>query len=427
MTKKTVLMACTALVLALAACNGDGGDDAPPPVTIDAGTPNTVSIWSETAATTVNQPNAAIGTPEERSANYAFDLASVHVAMYDAVVAIAGGRAPLIATPAAPVSGASQEAAAAAGAYTVLRGLFPSRASLYQPTYDASLASVTDATARERGVAVGTEVGTAVLAARANDGRLTALPTFVAGVAPGQYRGPGTVGRSRPFVRTFALTSAGQFRAPGPNALTSPAYAADFAETASLGAASSGARTAAQATSARFHSEPPTFFWPRNFRPLMMRPQSLAENARIGAMLWASHADAIIACFESKWLYLHWRPFSAIPLGTDDGNPLTTADPAWTPFLPTPGHPEYPAAHGCAAGAAGETIARYFGTRQVSFELSSTVSGSTQRYADIDAFIADVTIARIAGGMHFRRAMVDGEAIGTKSAAWLAEQKMLRR
>jgi hypothetical protein len=30
-----------------------------------------------------------------------------------------------------------------------------------------------------------------------------------------------------------------------------------------------------------------------------------------------------------------------------DGNDATVADPAWTPVVPTPNHPEYPAAHSC--------------------------------------------------------------------------------
>ena len=60
--------------------------------------------------------------------------------------------------PKAPADGASAEAAIAAAAYGVLKGLFPNRSALYQPLYDAQLAKLADGTARQRGLALGAEV-----------------------------------------------------------------------------------------------------------------------------------------------------------------------------------------------------------------------------------------------------------------------------
>ncbi|MDQ6684682.1 MAG: hypothetical protein M3Z16_06100, partial [Pseudomonadota bacterium] len=135
------------LALVVTACGGNGAADVAAPVAIDSGTPNTISTWDATATTTINQPNAASGTPEEMRAEYAFDLASVHVAMYDAVIAIAGGYRPFLITPTAPTEGASQDVAAAAAAYGVLKGLYPARTALYQAAYDSSLAAATDTAA----------------------------------------------------------------------------------------------------------------------------------------------------------------------------------------------------------------------------------------------------------------------------------------
>ena len=39
--------------------------------------------------------------------------------------------------------------------------------------------------------------------------------------------------------------------------------------------------------------------------------------------------DAGIACFDSKLFYQFWRPITAIRNADKDGNPDTTADPAW--------------------------------------------------------------------------------------------------
>lgn len=420
-------MACSTILLF--GCGG--GDDspapAPAPVVIDAGTPNTISRWNEAATATINQANAISGTPEETNSQYAFDLATVHVAMYDAVVAIAGGYQPFYVTPKAATASASQDAAAAAAAYGVLKALFPSRSATYQALYDTSVAAVADPTARAQGIAVGAEVAAAVVSIRANDGRNTALPAFVAGTGPGQFRGPALVGRTWPYVRPFALSYAGQFRAPGPPALTSAAYAADFNETKALGGTTSTARTAAQATSARFHSEGPGVFWPRNLRPFLMTNRSLADNAHFAAQLWVTHADATIACFETKYSLLAWRPFSAINFADSDGNAATDADPTWTPFVPTPPHPEYPAAHGCAGASMAETFKLLFGTGEVRFDFTSNATSTSQHYATPQELLDDITSARIAGGMHFRFSLVDGEALGKSVADFVAQTKFKAR
>ena len=423
----TSVVACSSALLS--ACGG--GDDPPvQPVVIQAGagTPNTVTRWNEIATTTSTQPNATTGTPEEMSGNTTFDLATMHVAMYDAVVAIAGGYAPFTVTPAAITAGASQEAAAISAAYNVLKGLFPARSALYQPTYDSMLAAIPNGNAKTLGVAVGVEVATGVLSSRANDGRIQTLPAFVPGTGAGQFRGPAIVGRTSPFVRPFALNSASQFRAPGPQALSSATYAADFNETRTLGAATGSTRTAEQSTAGLFHTEPPPLFWTRNMRQFSMTGnRSLAEQARLAAMIWVSQSDASITCFESKYFHLFWRPFSAIALADTDGNDATTADSTWAPFQPTPAHPEYPAAHGCAGGAAAETIAIFFGTNDVTYDFTSNASGTSQHYTSVGALIDDITIGRIAGGMHFRSSVVDGATLGRNVAAWISQNKFQAR
>ena len=169
------------------------------------------------------------GHAEEQRPNISVDLATVHVAIYDAVNAIVGTHKAFGATPATPAAGASQEAAAAAAAYGVLKGLFPNRAAQYQAAYDDFIAAIPASDAKTRGIAVGTEVATAIVALRANDGRLTAV-TYSAGTAPGNFRGVNPVGTFNRFIKPFAVTSLSQFRAAPPPALDSAAYAADFNE-----------------------------------------------------------------------------------------------------------------------------------------------------------------------------------------------------
>ncbi|HEY5322066.1 MAG TPA: vanadium-dependent haloperoxidase, partial [Caldimonas sp.] len=371
-------------------------------------------------------PATATGTPEEQRPNISVDLATVQIAVYDAVMAIAGTHRPFAMTPTAPAAGASQEAAVAAAAYGVLSGLFPSRGAAYQAAYDAQLASLPDGSAKTLGLAVGAEVAAGILALRAADGRMVALAPYVPGTAQGQFRGTNPVGRPNPFIKPFVLTSNAQFRAPAPPALTSIAYAADVNETKALGSATSTTRTAEQTETARFHTEPPPNFWPRNMRNFAMTARSLPEQARLMAMIWVAQADAGNACFESKYFYESWRPASAITLD-GDGNAATVVDPAWTPVVPTPNHPEYPAAHSCVSAAMAEVLRSYYGTADVTFDMTSTVTGSSHHFTTTTALVDEVQMARIAGGMHFRSATVAGAALGKSVGAWVTANAFKRR
>ncbi len=361
-------------------------------------------------------------TAEERRTFLGSDLATLHAAMYDAVVAIAGGYEPFAVVPISPSAGASQEAAAAAAACTVLAGLFPNRS----PEYVADCAPYqagAGAGAVALGITLGIEVGQKMLAERADDGRST-----IAGYTP-----VGGVGRFEPFpvgsspvlffapaLRPFTLTSAMQFRADGPPDLTSATYAYAFGEVKQLGVAGGAALTAEQQDIARFHTENPNVFGARNLSVFLNQPTVL-ENARLAAMLWVGYADAIIGCFESKYYFDSWRPRVAIPSADADGNPATVADPGWTPFVNTPNHPEYPAAHACFGGVTYEVLRAYFKTPKVRFTWTSTVTGTSHEYPSVNHMLKELRLARIYGGMHFRFSSDDGATLGRRTGRWVVK------
>jgi len=424
-----VLAVASAAFLA-AGCGSD--DDDNPAVTVTSTGPNVVSYWDEAAAATITAPAAPTdATESERFSNYAADMATLHVAIYDAAIAIAGTHKPFKVTPSAPAAGASTEAAVSAAAYGVLSGLFPNRAALYQTKYTDALAAIPDGAAKTQGIALGSEVATAILAERAGDGRAVVLAPFVPGTLPGQFRGVNPISRNQPYIKPFSITSAAQFRAPAPPALDSAAYATDFNEAKDYGATNSAVRSAEQTEAARFHTEPPPRFWLRNLRQFAMSQPSVAENARLTAMLWVAHSDTATGCFETKYNYLFWRPISAITLADTDGNAATVADPAWTPVVPTPNHPEYPAAHGCVFGAMGEVLRSFYGTKNLSFSFDTTVAGISapgmvHAYTSIEN-MTDDSLARIWGGMHFRNSVVQGRALGTSTARWVAKNNFQPR
>jgi len=386
-----------------------------------ATTANPVAFWNKIATDTINvAATPGTGTPEEQRPVSAVDLATLHVAMYDAVTAIVGTHEPFAVTLAGTTSaGASQEAAVAAAAYGVLKGLFPNRTAQYQGAYDAFIADTPADDARTLGLAIGAEAAAGILALRSNDGRSTAV-SFTPGTLPGQFRGVNPIGAFNPYIKPFTLQSASQFRAPPPPSLDSEEYAANFAEVLAVGGATSATRTAAWFEVARLHTESPATFLPRNYRAFAMDGKPIADNARVMAMLWVVMADATIACFETKYFYAFWRPVSAITLADSDGNPATDPDPVWTPSLPTPNHPEYPSAHLCVNGAAAIAMKHFFGTRLINYSFGSTVTGSVRQYSGPDAFLAETIEARIMGGMHFRNSNLVGRELGTSVGEWVA-------
>jgi hypothetical protein len=427
----SMYIVASAAAVILAACGG--GDSSPDASALDAAaqaarssgrpvaiTPGSdvIAYWSQIASNTVNVPAAATGTPEERRPNYALDLPTVHLAMFDAVNAIDGSYQRFAAQPTTPTAGASLEAAAAAAAYHTLRGLFPNRTGQYQAAYENYVATLPDGDAKMRGLQIGQEVAIQIVALRANDGRFTPV-TYTPTALPGRFRGTNPVNLYAPFVRPFTLQNTAQFRADGPPPLSSVEYAADFNETKALGAANSSVRTAEETETARFHTEPPPFFWARNLRIFATADRSIPENARTMAALWTAHGDTIIACFESKYHFDSWRPFSAIALADTDGNAATEADPSWAPVVPTPNHPEYPAAHSCGGGVTSEVLQQVFGTKKVSFAWTSNATGTTHHFDSTDDLAREMQLARIAGGMHFRTSTVHGDVLGMKVGKWV--------
>jgi hypothetical protein len=391
---------------------------------------NVVADWDAIAAATITPPAgmvlpAAVTEAEQRPI-FQVDLASVHVAIYDAVNAIDRKHEPFAMVPKSRVKGASQEAAVVGAAYGVLKGLFPGRSALYQSAYDNYAAAAAADPSKVLGLAVGAEVAAGILELRRNDGRLTPV-TYITTGAPGDFvPGPTPlVNPFLPFVKPFAIRRASQFRAPGPPALTSDRYADDLNEVQALASVASVLRTADETDLARFYTDPPPLYTPRNWRRFATDSQSIADNARLLALVWVSTSDALLGCFESKYHYRFWRPRTAIPRADEDGNPETIADPGWAPVVPTPNHPEYPAAHTCNEGALAEALRQFYGTRKIHFILDSGVAGllhPVHEFTSTDQMLREVADARVFGGMHYRHSTRDGARLGERTAEWISER-----
>lgn len=429
-TPLSPVLACLAGLTVLVACGGGGGDSSSDaialpvqPIVLTPSYTHAVSHWHDIAAATVNASGAAATTPEEQRPVFNVDLATVSLAVYDASAAIDGRFKLFGPAPVAPTAGASMDAAVGAAAYGVLRVLFPNRGSQYEAAYASFVDGLPAGEARDKGLALGAEMARNMVTLRANDGRSIVLAAYAPGTAAGKFRGANPANRFYPSIKPFVLERIDQFRPAPPPALDSAVYATDFAEVKAYGATASNSRSAEQLEIARFHTEVPPLFLSRNFGQFARTTSNLADAARLVALIYVANSDAINACFEAKYFYEAWRPQSAIALADTDGNSQTEADPAWTPVVPSPNHPEYPAAHGCTAGSLGEVLRQYYGTSAVSFTFDSKVTGTSRSYASTDAMIEELKLARIYGGMHFRYSSTAGAELGGKTAAFILQNK----
>jgi hypothetical protein len=73
--------------------------------------------------------------------------------------------------------------------------------------------------------------------------------------------------------------------------------------------------------------------------------------------------DALIThTWRAKLFYGVSRPSTAIRLADTDGNPATTADPAWTPLLVNPPYPDYVGGYNAFAASITRTLDDLFGS-----------------------------------------------------------------
>jgi hypothetical protein len=366
-------------------------------------------------------------------------MATVQVAVFEAVNAITRRYQPYLGTI-ATVSSASTEAAAVAAAHDTLAWLFPAQQGFLDERQAESLAALTDGDEKDHGVAVGRVAAAAMIADRTNDGSQTPMfhtpastepyewqPTPSCNTAPANGRG---LFLHWQFVKPFGVESASQFRAKAPPALVNGHYANDVNEVEAVGDAQSAQRPPDRSDVANFYAaQPPHRGWNLVARQLAAErgPDEITRTARTLAILNMSMSDAHVTVFESKYHYRTWRPETAIVRANEDDNRRTAPNPAFRPFVTTPCFPSYPSAHGVGAGAALAVLARAYGRKHHALtNVEPALPGVVLRYSDLRAIVEDVSDARVYGGIHFRFDQDAGERMGRDIGHYNDEHRLSR-
>lgn len=327
-------------------------------------------------------------------------LAIVHLAMYDAFAGASGNPAGLPAyLPGLPVvAGASPDAAVASAAHRTLSALFPSQKAYF----DTKLALAEPAgTAAEvnAGTAFGLTVAQAILADRAGDPGV-GDGGYVPSTAPGRHRvdpdHPGQ-GYHAPFygaqAKCFAVTN--RHGLEKPPELTSAVYHEALEQVRGKGIVPELAGTV-PASSRRTPDETAIgLFWaydgpkglgtpPRLYNQVVRKValaqgNTVAQNARLFALVNTAMADAGILAWEQKYLHDLWRPVLGIrendacmgPEGTPAPGVSPETDPTWLPLgapktnenrkNATPPFPAYPSGHATFGAAAFQVTRLFYG------------------------------------------------------------------
>jgi len=276
------------------------------------------------------------------------------------------------------------------------------------------------------GLAWGQHVAEEILAWRSTDGF---------DPSPSTYTGSTLVGKWRPTPPAFAnglfpslphtlpwvIPSPSSFRPPGPPALTSAKYTADYIEEKAVGETNSTVRTPDQTVAARFWAGTALTFWNRAAASAAVRRHTtLSETARLFALLNVAMADGAISCWDAKYFYEYWRPITAIRLASTDGNPDTAEQADWTPLIVTPPYPEYSSGHATVTGAGQAVLTIYFGNNLPVNGWSEALGEAYVRsWLNFSAAADEANLARIWAGIHFRTAVVDARAAGNAIGAYV--------
>jgi membrane-associated phospholipid phosphatase len=360
--------------------------------------------WSEIAV--AEHLNNGIGWPIASR-----DLALMHIAIYDAMVAawdskyaykrprpsaVKAGLATVVANPPSP-SYPAEHAVAAGAASEVLAYIFPNRAAFFrEQAEEAARSRLTAGTNYPSDIAAGLALGKQVAALVIERGKSDGTDGKWTGSVPG---GPGKWTGTNPILpmagtwKPWVLSSPGEFRPAPPIAYDSPKKSEELAELKNFPRTPQTNNEAlfweAAVGGLRAHQ-----YWNEQLSKKTLEYR-LDDNppraARAFVLPFVTLYDAAIACWEAKYTYWAIRPYQLDP----EVKPLFTVN-----------HPSYPAAHACSSIAITRVLGNLF-------------PRETEAFAALGARAAE---SRIWAGIHYRSDIVAGRELALAVANRVLER-----
>ncbi len=312
----------------------------------------------------------------------------------------------------------SESAAVARAAHDVLAHYFPGSVAKLDADLATTLAAIDSRSARAKGSRIGADAARDMIESRQDDGWKDPNVHYAKAPRPGVWQpaAPNTdmlaawLGSLRPLL----VAAEPQ---PGPYALTSGAWASDYDEVRRLGSAVPGERTDEQTAIAVFHNATHAGMAMGDavIRYLEANPIGILETARLFAAMHGAATDSVICTWQQKRDVGFWRPFEAISGVYDDGNAATTSQPGWAPLIPNPNYSDYLSGHAGLTAPQVEVVRRILG-EHTPLTLQVGTTGATRSFARLSEIEHEALHARIWGGLHYRKAMVDTYEMGHRTA-----------
>jgi hypothetical protein len=383
-------------------------------------------------------------------------LAIVHAAMFDAYNSIHQNYTSYL-TQAPNSTNASDVAAVAKAARDTLVALYPSQQVSFNAALTQTLSRVPNGARENRGIAVGQFVAQRILQIRANDGASDPMP-YTPGTDPGDHNadpfhaGQGFLSPGWGNVTPFAISSPEAIGTRPAPELSSFEYTMAYNQAKALGG--NGITTPTQRSAEQteigifwgYDGSPGLGVPPRLYNQIArviadQQENTVAENARMFALINISMADAGIQCWDVKYRDNFWRPILGIQSGDSDGNPFTDGDAAWkyygaprtNPFPGetnfTPNFPAYTSGHATFGAAAFKTLANFYRTQDISFTITSDELNGVSRdqdgsvrpirprtFSSLSQAAAENAASRIFLGIHWRFDATEGVRAGNMIA-----------
>jgi hypothetical protein len=146
-----------------------------------------------------------------------------------------------------------------------------------------------------------------------------------------------------------------------------------------------------------------------------------ADSARLLGLQNLSGADAAINCWNDKYHFDFWSPWNAIARGAEDQRSDTVADTTWAALLTAP-YPDWVSGHNCLDAAHTSVLRMFFGDDPVGgpFQITSTFVNpggpAVREFQTFSEPLAELIVARVWAGLHYRSADVEGQRLGRNVA-----------
>lgn len=391
---------------------------------------NSVLYWNEQV---INATRLSRNPPPMA----ALHIATFHAAIFDTVNSVTKSHQSWFVRELPPEK-IDIDAAVASAAFTVLNTLWGQATNPrnFQVAYDRALAAVPEGSPKIAGIAWGRKVAELILTERAKSGYDKPVPGQYTSTDVGKWRETPSGFRPAvmPHIATctpFVMTACDQFRAPPPPTLDSKEFADELAYVAKVGGRDGAERTEYETLSTPFWADDlgsatPPGHWNVIAQDLVRRQKlSVAETARLFALLNFANADAGISCWDSKFFYRTWRPETGIRELDTATNPHAVPNPDFIPNMSSPAFPSYTSGHSTFSSAASRILERFFGTDDIEFTtLSDGLPGAVRSFKKLSDARKEIGMSRVWGGIHTMSDNLAGQECGLKLADFVFENAL---